>query len=49
MAVPGNVVDLTPYESDEDAAATMALEGTGALVLDRVNKVARGARQRFFV
>jgi arginine deiminase len=34
------VVDLTAHESDEDAAETLALEGTGALVLDRVNKVA---------
>uniref|UniRef100_A0A7S4CSE2 Arginine deiminase n=1 Tax=Eutreptiella gymnastica TaxID=73025 RepID=A0A7S4CSE2_9EUGL len=35
-----NVVDMTSHEDDEDAAVTKALEGTGAMVLDRVNKVA---------
>eukprot|EP00669_Euglena_mutabilis_P009673 TRINITY_DN4525_c0_g1_i1.p1 TRINITY_DN4525_c0_g1~~TRINITY_DN4525_c0_g1_i1.p1 ORF type:complete len:707 (-),score=261.05 TRINITY_DN4525_c0_g1_i1:216-2336(-) len=34
-----NVVDLTYYELD-DLEATKALEGTGALVLDRIHKVA---------
>eukprot|EP00667_Euglena_gracilis_P002832 EG_transcript_2839 len=34
------VVDLTSHESDEDPAATRALEGAGALALDRVNCVA---------
>eukprot|EP01012_Entosiphon_sulcatum_P058494 TRINITY_DN82575_c0_g1_i1.p1 TRINITY_DN82575_c0_g1~~TRINITY_DN82575_c0_g1_i1.p1 ORF type:complete len:792 (+),score=119.96 TRINITY_DN82575_c0_g1_i1:270-2378(+) len=34
------VVDLTNYENQEDEDATIALEGTGAMVLDRVNRIA---------
>jgi len=35
-----NIVDLTSYEDDEDPELTKALEGTGSMVLDRVQKVA---------
>eukprot|EP00997_Jenningsia_sp_PLL12_P000896 NODE_113_length_2492_cov_63.191158_g101_i0.p1 GENE.NODE_113_length_2492_cov_63.191158_g101_i0~~NODE_113_length_2492_cov_63.191158_g101_i0.p1 ORF type:complete len:444 (-),score=122.93 NODE_113_length_2492_cov_63.191158_g101_i0:136-1467(-) len=38
-----NLIDLTYFETVDDPDSTKALEGTGSLVLDRVNKVAYAA------